>query len=751
MIYISSPPTFDPFVVDLLLGLFNGATVLMVSNAIRLSTMQLLSSFETNSVTIVQITPSLFRRFSLDSIQNRLLSSPSALRCLILGGEPFPSMDEVALWFKGNDEPKTRFFNIYGITEVSCWSTIYELTSLDIHCKHLIPIGLPLDQHTTLTVLDSSNKEIVDNGIGELFIASKVRNCVISENGRTDSCGATTIATGDLVEIRSGTIFYRTRANNMVKIFGRKVNLSKVENAAKLHCSVSDACCVYDQNGNSLNLFVQSGNAQTCTKKEMLQGLRQRLLEQEVPNEICFVDEFPLSCHGKVSKSKLLEMIKKPSRRCHRDYFVAKLEENLSSFDVETTLKLSFLAAGGSSVLALQIIGELETKFNFVDPELITMLLNHDVSIERIVLRLQDHSPDIHFTSRNTSVTASSLRCSWSHDLKKCIDASPTICSIGNDNIVSVGSHSHELINVDLSSGRLLSKLVLPHRIECQIVQYNTYGIVGCYDGFVYCFDVRTGTEKWKFNSHGMVKSKVCVVESFVVFGNYNSESNLWCLRAEDGAFVWNKKIGEKSIYAGIVRTINNQLIVTTLDGVCAIVDPFAGESLWETKFQSPIFSTPMTTGKTLFVAEVFGIVHCIDWNFGKTLSSYKADGNIYSSIELISERSICFGCYDKSVYCLSFDTDVPLFQILWKVETSGQIFASPKTFTFNSMQLLLVCSTNGSVCMLDSNGGILKRFQIDGEIFSTPSVANDKVIIASRNNLLYGFDVKQILSTVDE
>lgn len=625
-------------------------------------------------------------------------------------------------------------------------STIYELTLMDLIDNNLIPIGLPLDQYTTLKVLDCVSKEIIENGIGELFIESKIRKCVLRENGQTYSDGGR-VATGDLVEIKSGTIFYKTRVNDMVKIFGRKVNLTKIENTAKSYCSINDACCVYDRDENSLNLFIQCEKGRKYTKKEIFHRLWQQLLEQEVPNEIYFVDEFPLSCHGKISKSKLLEMIPKPLRCFHRDYFVNKLEENLPSFDVETTLKLPFVAAGGSSVLALQIVNELETKFNLADPELITMLLNHDVSIEQILLSLQNHKHNN--LTRNTLEVPASVPCTWSHDLKKCIDASPTISTVDNENIVSVGSHSHLLINVDLTSGVLLSKLVLPHRIECQIVQYNNYGIVGCYDGLLYCFDIRNGTEKWKFNSQGMVKSRVCVVENLVIFGNYNPESNLWCLRVDDGVFVWNKKIGDKSIYAGIIKLTNNKLFVTTLDGVCAIVEPFTGESLWETKLQSPIFSTPKFIGNTIFVAEVLGIVHCIDYDLGKILCSYKANGNIYSSIESIGEKSICFGCYDKSVYCLSFDTDASLFKLLWKVETSGQIFSTPKMFMFNSMNLVLVCSTNGIVCMLDSNGGILKQFKIDGEIFSTPSVADNKIIIASRNNLLYCFDVNQILTGV--
>ncbi|KAJ6647363.1 Beta-alanine-activating enzyme [Pseudolycoriella hygida] len=723
VIYISSPPTFDPFVVDLFLGLFNGATILMVSNDVRLSTKLLVSSFEINSVTIAQITPSLFRRFPLHDIRNRLFRT---LRCLILGGEPFPSMPEVKSWFgpKGEGETLTRLFNIYGITEIS--STIYEVTLMDIQNESLIPIGSPLDPHTTLKVVDCVNKEIIDNGIGELFIQSKIRKCVLRESGQSDTM-VDSIATGDLVDVKSGTIYYKTRVNNIVKIFGRKVNLTKIENTAKSNWLMKDACCVFDNDKYSLNLFIQRGDDWLYTKKEILQGLKLKLLEQEVPNNIHFVDEFPLSCHGKISKSKLLEMIQQPVTSLLRDYFLSKLEENFLGFDADATLKLSFLAAGGTSVLALQLINELEIKFNFSDDELMTMLLNSELSVQKILFHLQKFSPN---ESKPTIQKAAlPLTSTWSHNLEKCIDASPTICRIDNKYIVSVGSHSHILVNVDLISGQLLSKLILPHRIECQVVQYaNKYGIVGCYDGFVYSFDIQDGSEKWKFNSHGMVKSRMCLVDDFIVFGNYNSVSNVWCLRADDGAFIWNKKIGNKSVYAGIVA-IENKLFVSTLDGVCAIVELYTGNVLCETKLQSPIFSTPKAVGNNVFVAEVLGIIHCVD-RCGNILCSFRANGNIYSSIESVGDNSISFGCYDKSVYCISYDTNSSLFKLLWKLDTSGQIFSSPKTFVFDGMNLLVVCCTNGTISLLNWNGEVLKQFRVDGEVFATPAVTANKVII---------------------
>lgn len=615
---------------------------------------------------------------------------------------------------------------------------------MDITCKNLIPIGSSLDQFTTLRVVDCVSKETIQSGVGELFIESKIRRCVLHENSIEMNDVVGSVPTGDLVEIKSGTIYYKTRLNNMVKIFGRKVNLTKIENTTKSNWSIENVCCAYDNATNSLNLFVQCGNGHKYTKKEILQGLRQKLLDQEVPNEIYFVDEFPLSCHGKISKSKLLDSIKKPVNCLHGEYFITKLEENLPSFNIAGTLELPFLAAGGNSVLALQLVNELENKFNINDEELITMLLNNDINIEQILLRVQNCEPNQ--LTKTTSETASLVSSIWSHDMGKCIDATPTICRIENKYIVSVGSHSHQLINVDLISGQLLSKLKLPNRIECQVVQYKNYGIVGCYDGFVYCFDICNGMVKWKFDSGGMVKSRVYIVGDILVFGNYNSESNVWCLRADDGVLIWTKKIGNKSIYSGIIGN-NTDLFVTTLDGVCAAVELFTGKSLWETRLQSPIFSTPKIVRNALLVAEVLGVVHCIYHHDGKILSSYKANGNIYSSIESIGENLICFGCYDKSVYCISIDPDAPLFKLLWKVETSGQIFSTPKFFMFDSNNLVLICTTNGFVSVLDINGKLLKQFRVNGDIFSTPCVIMNKAIVASRNNLLYCYEIDQILS----
>jgi outer membrane protein assembly factor BamB len=118
-------------------------------------------------------------------------------------------------------------------------------------------------------------------------------------------------------------------------------------------------------------------------------------------------------------------------------------------------------------------------------------------------------------------------------NLQKCIDASPTMLAVNNATpLISVGSHSHQLVNLNSEHGEIVSKFLLADRIESQVQQFQThYAVVGCYGGFLYCLDILEGSVRWKYASNGMIKCQPLVLdEKFIIFGNYNAEKNLYCL-----------------------------------------------------------------------------------------------------------------------------------------------------------------------------------------------------------------------------
>lgn len=72
-----------------------------------------------------QVTPTLLGRFGRRVLQEEVLSAGSSLRVLALGGEACPSLALLRSWRQqGNC---THIYNIYGITEVSCWACCYHL------------------------------------------------------------------------------------------------------------------------------------------------------------------------------------------------------------------------------------------------------------------------------------------------------------------------------------------------------------------------------------------------------------------------------------------------------------------------------------------------------------------------------------------------------------------------------------------------------------------------------------------------
>lgn len=118
VLFLASPLTFDPSVVEIFVALSSGASLLIVPTSVKMVPSKLAAVlFSHHRVTILQATPTLLRRFGSQLIKSTVLSASTSLRILALGGEAFPSLTVLKSWRGvGN---KTQIFNIYGITEVA--------------------------------------------------------------------------------------------------------------------------------------------------------------------------------------------------------------------------------------------------------------------------------------------------------------------------------------------------------------------------------------------------------------------------------------------------------------------------------------------------------------------------------------------------------------------------------------------------------------------------------------------------------
>lgn len=78
VIYASAPCTFDVFTLDMLLSLYSGSALLIVSDKLRYS--EKIIDLLSKSVTFMQITPSLFKNYGSETIRNKIMHEDSTLR-----------------------------------------------------------------------------------------------------------------------------------------------------------------------------------------------------------------------------------------------------------------------------------------------------------------------------------------------------------------------------------------------------------------------------------------------------------------------------------------------------------------------------------------------------------------------------------------------------------------------------------------------------------------------------------------------
>lgn len=150
--------------IEIFLSLTTGSCLLLVSEKLKINPSLLLTvlfpkiNILHEGVTFIQMVPSMFLRWKDKDLE--FIFRKSTLKNIVLGGEKFP---EQILDYYTSDS-KVSLYNIYGITEISCWASMYKV---ELNCGE-IQLGTPLDD-TVFKVVNEDNSLIL-NGIGELYI-----------------------------------------------------------------------------------------------------------------------------------------------------------------------------------------------------------------------------------------------------------------------------------------------------------------------------------------------------------------------------------------------------------------------------------------------------------------------------------------------------------------------------------------------------------------------------------------------------
>ncbi|NWI93187.1 ACSF4 enzyme, partial [Pitta sordida] len=385
VLFLASPLTFDPSVVELFVALTSGASIVVVPNTIKMRPVELSAAlFHHHHVTVLQATPTLLRRFGAHIIKSTVLSANTSLRVLALGGEAFPVLNLLKSW--KDKENKTSIFNLYGITEVSSWATCYkipeEVFSADFRTDFPIPLGSPL-LGTKLEVRDNNGSAILE-GEGQIFIGGEERICFLDDE-ITVPLGIMR-ATGDFVRVQNGKLFFLGRKDNQIKRHGKRFNIECLQQAAEELCQV-EACAVTWYQQEKLILFVIPKD--NLEEMEIFKELQEHLPSYAVPDEIVVIKALPLTSHGKVDISELNKIYQNHLNSRRHDCKLSDAEElwerlqylwksvlGLLGDSTGISKDAVFLYSGGDSLKALRFYGEIEVLVGKAVPGLLEVILS---------------------------------------------------------------------------------------------------------------------------------------------------------------------------------------------------------------------------------------------------------------------------------------------------------------------------------------------------------------------------------------
>ncbi|WP_212003980.1 non-ribosomal peptide synthetase [Chitinophaga sp. HK235] len=303
---VSLLPTysFDSSVMDIYGALLNGATLYPYSIE-KESVEHLKTWLEANEISILHTVPTIYRYF-LDTLKEKDVLQHT--RLVVLGGEAVFKHD-VDL-FKKHFPEEAIFINGYGPTESTV--TIQKFIDKTTRITHRnIPVGVPCED-TTVYILNEDDEKMGIYQEGEIVYKSDYlalgylndetqTNKVFTPDPITKE--GRVYRSGDLgMWMPTGDIVFTGRKDGQIKLNGIRIELPEIEQHLLKITGIEEAIVLKKVLKGAERLVAYIRGERELNIREIKLSLSQSLPVYMVPAHYVFLDKFPLTATGKISR-----------------------------------------------------------------------------------------------------------------------------------------------------------------------------------------------------------------------------------------------------------------------------------------------------------------------------------------------------------------------------------------------------------------------------------------------------------------
>jgi len=292
---------FDASIFEIAMALSAGAVLYIASREAQQSAAVLFKQLRENRITNVTLPPSVLATWRTEDLPD--------LKTIIVAGEAC-SAKVVANWAPGR-----RFFNAYGPTEATVWSSVAICTDTEVKPN----IGRPI-ANTEIHILDSNLEPVATDEVGDLYIggvglargyfhAPSLSAEKFIPNPFAQLPGERLYRTGDLARrLPDGQIDFVGRSDQQIKLRGFRIELGDIEAALMQHPSVQETVVTLDerqQDAPRLVGYVVLKSLPRISSSDLRGFLKLKLPGYMVPSVFVEMSSLPTTPNGKIDRRAL--------------------------------------------------------------------------------------------------------------------------------------------------------------------------------------------------------------------------------------------------------------------------------------------------------------------------------------------------------------------------------------------------------------------------------------------------------------
>jgi outer membrane protein assembly factor BamB len=241
-----------------------------------------------------------------------------------------------------------------------------------------------------------------------------------------------------------------------------------------------------------------------------------------------------------------------------------------------------------------------------------------------------------------------------------------------------IGSGDHHLYALNADNGKLVWKFKTGNKVRATPLLYQGKLYAPSFDGIVYVLDPANGNLLWKFETEGAhlnsddfgwdrnsINSTPVIQDSLMVFGS--RDGSVYCVNINSHKQKWKFSYGPSwAIASPIIR--NNAVLTSWSDNslFCSI-DLQSGKEKWKYNCGSYVYPNPVADEKHVYTGAGNGKVFAFDFETGALKWEYQTAGAVLSS-PLLDHGTLYIGSDDGNVYAI--EEGVPSFRAVYLPNT---------------------------------------------------------------------------------